>query len=276
MAKYRCEVHLPTVDRTYVWTGKEFALPMHDNAKRYCYIGHAKKAAYELNRAQSYAKYPQMERGKYQAVAIDLDAPPPPAAQPEPPAERDDENLYRPSNSDEGEWFRESWCEKCEHDVNQDCKILARSMLGSVPEWRYKLDEPICTAWQQRVTPPKPQVEDQTTVTVTMPHYSPAKSWSADQAAAPIANAIAPVASSHPFSTPKMRYCDRTYWIAGDPGNGRNGCYWYFVQLEDDRGDSIRTIQSEVSFGSTTAANQAARAAIDRLSPIRSLQEVKS
>ena len=278
MTKYRSEVHLVTDDRTYVWTGKAFELPMHDNAKRYCFLKHAQKAAYELNRAQSFSKYPLMERGKYQAVAIDLDAQPEPAAEAAIESDSDRNSTpsgtpYMPSNGTDGEIFTSQWCDRCEHDVNEDCEILVRSLCGEQQnEWQYRHSEPICTAWKKRTTPPKPEpVEDRATVPATMPRFVPAQDWSAAQAAADVAQAIAPVPTGYPFSTPEKVYRDRVYWIAGDSGNGRNGRYWYFVRLTDDDGEPVRTIQSEEEFSSTVAANQAARGAIEKLGAIRSI-----
>jgi hypothetical protein len=128
MTKYRSEVHLVTDDRTYVWTGKAFELPMHDNAKRYCFLKHAQKAAYELNRAQSFSKHPLMERGKYQAVAIDLDAKPEPAAEAAIESDSDRNSTpsgepYMPSNGTDGGIFTSQWCDRCEHDVNEIAKF---------------------------------------------------------------------------------------------------------------------------------------------------------
>ena len=292
MTKYRSEVHLVTDDRTYVWTGKAFELPMHDNAKRYCFLKHAQKAAYELNRAQSFSKYPLMERGKYQAVAIDLDAKPeeaqPPKPEPTPSAAiaraaeitvgMDDQQIpdgtsYCPTNGTAGEIFHGHWCNRCEHDVDENCSIVMLGYAGEEPiEWQYQQGRPICTAWQQRTTPPKPEpVEDRATVPATMPRFVPAQDWSAAQAAADVTQAIAPVPTDYPFSTPEKVYRDRVYWIAGDSGNGRNGRYWYFVRLTDDDGEPVRTIQSEEEFSSTVAANQAARGAIEKLGAIRSI-----
>jgi len=281
VAKYRSEVHLVTDDRTYVWDGSAFVMPCNDNAKRFCYIGHAKKAAYELNRAQSYSRHPLMEKGKYQAIAIDLDAPKPEPVAPdvtqraaEITVGTDEQQIpdgkpYLPSNGTEGEIFTGHWCNRCEHDIDENCEILVRSLCHEQPdEWQYQNGKPVCTAWRQRNTPPPKPEPVTTTVEVrygSPKAYEPAKFDRGDNSA----TAIAPAPTDHPFSTPRNHYQGYAYWIAGDPGDGRKTCcYWYFVALLDEDSQTIRTIQSTESFSSVVPAAQAARVAIDRLSSI--------
>lgn len=62
---------------------------------------------------------------------------------------------WRPSNGTEGEIFRESWCEKCKKDANEDCPILAATLAFSVEdekypmEWQYGEDgQPKCSAFE--------------------------------------------------------------------------------------------------------------------------------
>lgn len=70
-------------------------------------------------------------------------------------------NKYRPSNSEEGEIFKEEYCYKCVREDEQNdvyCDILTRALVLTIKdaeypeEWQYnKNDEPICTAFTRRI-----------------------------------------------------------------------------------------------------------------------------
>jgi hypothetical protein len=77
---------------------------------------------------------------------------------------------------------------------------------------------------------------------------------------APVEAAIAPSKDDSPFSTPLCKYQEMAYCIHGTPGTGKeDGCYWYCIT------NNKRTIQSQQSFPLVTAANWAARQAINTL-----------
>lgn len=64
---------------------------------------------------------------------------------------------YRPSNGDEGAYFRRDFCDRCKRDTEQQCQIYAKAFLHDVdepgypPEWIADADgftNPRCTAFE--------------------------------------------------------------------------------------------------------------------------------
>ncbi|UYZ84313.1 hypothetical protein MTZ49_01655 [Entomomonas sp. E2T0] len=90
--------------------------------------------------------------------------------------------LYRPSNSYEGDWFHCEWCRKCardsamneglsidECDDSQKCEILGDTFIYEVDDpdypkqWQYnEQGHPICTAFIAEGEPIPPIREDKT------------------------------------------------------------------------------------------------------------------
>ena len=69
--------------------------------------------------------------------------------------------LYRPANGTEGMIFERRFCERCIHDINDDCAIHTRALLHDVDEpeypreWVYDAnDSPACTAFATEILPP--------------------------------------------------------------------------------------------------------------------------
>jgi hypothetical protein len=60
---------------------------------------------------------------------------------------------YRPSNGTEGELFCEQFCYRCVHDVDENCPILAATLVyqvgdeGYPNEWVQDEGVPCCTAF---------------------------------------------------------------------------------------------------------------------------------
>ncbi len=68
-------------------------------------------------------------------------------------------DLYRPSNALEGLDFQVAWCDECRRDANQDCPILARTMILEIDhpdypkEWVYAAEGPVCLAFDAAPPP---------------------------------------------------------------------------------------------------------------------------
>ena len=60
---------------------------------------------------------------------------------------------YRPSNGTEGMIFAAQFCDRCVHDINEDCAIFARSLAFGVDHPEYPVEwieddrGPLCTAF---------------------------------------------------------------------------------------------------------------------------------
>lgn len=64
---------------------------------------------------------------------------------------------YRPSNATEGDIFFSNYCDCCKHDIEQNCSIIAKTMLYDTKdekyphEWQYsELGQPICTKYEEK------------------------------------------------------------------------------------------------------------------------------
>lgn len=70
-----------------------------------------------------------------------------------------DAKLYRPGSGDEGIWFMEMFCDKCQHDIGfqneqgAGCELILRSMSYELHEpeypreWIHGPNGPECTAF---------------------------------------------------------------------------------------------------------------------------------
>ncbi|BAS55304.1 hypothetical protein NIES2135_54180 [Leptolyngbya boryana NIES-2135] len=173
---------------------------------------------------------------------------------------------YRPSNGTEGEIFMRRWCERCEKDVNEDCSILAQSMLGEVDEWQYWGDKPLCTAWEKRTSE---VIEQPTRINI---HANGKISVQSEKQIVPVelpepTGALLEFPDiAEEFKSAICQHKGIRYWIAGKFERDKKPAEMYYYIERDGK-----AVKSELSYCSTVFAGKWAREAIDRLV---ALQEV--